>query len=128
MMFAMLAAVAVMVTNQPPVSIAAMTPKERIEWRSRRSREMYAALHVDEARREAFRYEVRKRRLNRAAADILKVSEPSNAVVRVSVDYKSGDIRVEFADGYKIIQRYTPPEPVKPKVVARPKPKKKEGY
>lgn len=125
---AMLAVSAVLVTNAAPVSIASMTPRERVEWRKAQTQRMHDALKWDEARREAFRYEARKRRLNRAAADILKVSEPSNAVVRVSVDYKSGDIRVEFADGYKIIQRYTPPEPVKPERIVRPKPaKKKEG-
>ena len=125
---AMLAVSAVLVTNTAPVSIASMTPRERMEWRKAQTQRMHDALKWDEARREAFRYEARKRRLNRAAADILKVSEPSNAVVRVSVDYKSGDIRVEFADGYKIIQRYMPPEPVKPERIVRPKPaKKKEG-
>lgn len=108
---AMFAVVATLVTNPAPVSVSIVSPAEL---RRARTREMLTALKVDEARREAFRYEARKRRLNRAAAYILKVSEPSNAVVRVSVDYKSGDIRVEFADGYKIIQRYTPPEPVKP--------------
>lgn len=113
-MFAMLAVAAVLVTNQPPVSPAQMTPKDRIEWRSRRSREMHAALHVDEAKREAFMYERRKRTLNRAAATFQSISTTSNEVVAVTVDYRSGDIRVEFADGYKIIQRYTPPEASKP--------------
>ncbi len=125
---AMLAVSAVLVTNAAPVSIASMTPRERMEWRKAQTQRMHDALKWDEARREAFRYEVRKRCLNRAAADFLNVSEPSNAVVSVSVDYRSGDIRVVYADGYRLIQRFTPPKPVKPKVVARPKPKKKEGY
>ena len=86
------------------------------------------ALKWDEDRREAFRYEARKRRLNRAAADILKVSEPSNAVVRVSVDYRSGDILVTYADGYKLIQRFTPKSKDAPALKVRPKmPGKKEG-
>ena len=121
MMFAMLAAVAVLVTNQPPVSIAAMTPKERIEWRSRRSREMYAALHVDEAKREAFMYERRRRILNGAASEFQRVSDPSNAVVFVSVDYRSGDILVEYADGHRLIQRFTPNPEEAPARKVRPK-------
>ena len=117
--FAMLAVAAVVVTNQPPASasLVSMTPRERMEWRKAQTQRMHDALKWDEARREAFRYEVRKRRLNRAAADFLNVSEPSNAVVSVSVDYRSGDIRVVYADGHRLIQRFTPP-----------KPKKKEGY
>lgn len=126
MMFAMLAAVAVLVTNQPPVSIAAMTPKERIEWRSRRSREMYAALHVDEAKREAFLYEMRKRILNNAAAEFMRASGPSNAVVSVSVDYRSGDILVEYADGYRLIQRFTPKPKEVPARKVRPKPTRRK--
>ena len=128
MMFAMLAVAAVLVTNQPLVSIAAMTPKERIEWRSRRSREMYAALHVDRAKREAFLYERRKRILNNAAAEFLRASGPSNAVVSVSVDYRSGDILVEYADGHRLIQRFTPKQKDAPSRKVRPKmPGKREG-
>ena len=93
-----------------PITLDLTPPKSEWELRRERTKEMRKALRIDVAKREAFRYEARKRRLNRAAADILKVSEPSNAVVRVSVDYTSGDIRVEYADGYKIIQRYTPPK------------------
>ena len=93
-----------------PITLDLTPPKSEWELRRERTKEMRKALRINEAKREAFRYEARKRRLNRAAADILKVSEPSNAVVRVSVDYTSGDIRVEYADGYKIIQRYTPPK------------------
>lgn len=93
-----------------PIKLDLTPPKSAWELRSERTKEMRKALRIDEAKREAFRYEARKRRLNRAAADILKVSEPSNAVVRVSVDYTSGDILVEYADGYKIVQRYTPPK------------------
>lgn len=93
-----------------PIKLDLTPPKSAWELRSERTKEMRKALRIDEAKREAFRYEARKRRLNRAAADILKVSEPSNAVVRVSVDYTSGDILVEYADGYKMVQRYTPPK------------------
>lgn len=93
-----------------PIKLDLTPPKSAWELRRERTKEMRKALRIDEAKREAFRYEARKRRLNRAAADILKVSEPSNAVVRVSVDYTSGDILVEYADGYKMVQRYTPPK------------------
>ena len=93
-----------------PITLDLTPPKSEWELRRERTKEMRKALRIDEAKREAFRYEARKRRLNRAAADILKVSKPSNAVVRVSVDYTSGDILVEYADGYKMVQRYTPPK------------------
>ena len=92
------------------VTLDLTPPQSAWELRRKRTEEMRKALRIDEAKREAFRYEARKRRLNRAAADILKVSEPSNAVVRVIVDYTSGDILVEYADGYKMVQRYTPPK------------------
>lgn len=125
---AMLAVSAVLVTNTAPVSVASMTPRERMVWRKAQTQRMHDALKWDEGRREAFRYEARKRRLNRAAADILKVSEPSNAVVRVSVDYRSGDILVTYADGYKLIQRFTPKPKDAPALKVRPKmPGKKEG-
>ena len=108
---AMFAVVATLVTNPAPISVSTLSPKERMEWRRERTREMMTALKVDEAKREAFLYEMRKRKLNRAAAEFQRISTPSNIVTSVAVDYKSGDIRVEFADGYRIIQRYTPPSP-----------------
>lgn len=108
-----------------PIKLDLTPPKSAWELRRERTKEMRKALRIDEAKREAFRYEARKRLLNRAAAYILKVSEPSNAVVRVSVDYTSGDILVEYADGYRIVQRYTPP---KKKSAVRHRPAiKKEG-
>lgn len=112
-MIAMFAVVATLVTNPAPISVSTLSPKERMEWR------MMTALKVDEAKREAFRYERRKRILNRAAADCQRISSQSNAVVAVAIDYKSGDIRVEFADGHRIIQRYTPPPPPGTNVVRR---------
>ena len=127
---AMFAVVATLVTNPAPISVSTLSPKERMEWRRERTREMMTALKVDEAKREAFRYERRKRILNRAAADCQRISSQSNAVVAVAIDYKSGDIRVEFADGYRIIQRYTPPPPPGTNVVRRVskpiKPRRKE--
>lgn len=128
---AMLAVSAVLVTNAAPVSIASMTPRERMEWRKAQTQRMYAVLHVDEAKREAFLYERRKRILNNAAAEFLRASGPSNAVVSVSVDYRSGDILVEYADGYRLIQRFTPKPKEAPARKVRPRKvrnaKRKEG-
>lgn len=125
---AMFAVVATLVTNPAPIPVSTISPKERMEWRRERTREMMTALKVDEAKREAFRYERRKRILNRAAADCQRISSQSNAVVAVAIDYKSGDIRVEFADGHRIIQRYTPPPPPGTNVVRRvSKPIKSRG-
>ena len=107
---AILAAMTSSILLAEPIKLDLTPPKSAWELRRERTKEMLNALRIDEAKREALRYEARKRRLNWAAAYILKVSEPSNAVVRVSVDYTSGDIRVEYADGYKIVQRYTPPK------------------
>lgn len=115
---AMLAAVATLVTNAAPISATIVSPAEL---RRARTREMLTALKVDEAKREAFRYEHRKRTLNRAASLFQSISTPSNKVIAVTVDYNSGDIHVEYADGYKIVQRYTPPESTTPS-----KPRKKE--
>lgn len=107
--FLMIAASAVIVaTNQPSATWHPMTPRERAELRAQRTREMRSALKCDEAKREAFRYEVRRRILNGAASEFQRVSEPSNAVVFVSVDYRSGDILVEYADGRRVIQRHEP--------------------
>ena len=125
---AALAVSAVMVTNPAPVSVVSMTPRERMEWRAERTQRMHDALKWDEAKREAFRYERRKRILNNAASDFLKVSEPSNAVVSVSVDFRSGDIRVTYADGNRLIQRFAPKPKEAPMRKVRPKmPRKKEG-
>ena len=110
---AMIAAVAVMVTNQPSATWHPMSPRERAELRAQRTREMRSALKCDEANREAFRYNLRRYILNGAAKEFQRVSDPSNAVVSASVDFRSGDICVEFADGRKVIQRYEP----KPKAV-----------
>lgn len=118
---AMLAVSAVLVTNAAPVSIASMTPRERMEWRKAQTQRMHDALKWDEARREAFRYEWRKRILNKAASDLQRIAGPSNAVVSVSVDYKSGDILVEYADGHRLIQRFTPKPEGAPARKVRPK-------
>lgn len=112
--FLMIAVSAVIVaTNQPSATWHPMSPRERAELRAQRTREMRSALKCDEAKREAFRYELRRRILNGAASEFQRVSDPSNVVVSASVDFLSGDICVEFADGRKVIQRYEP----KPKAV-----------
>ena len=109
---AILAVAATLVTNTAPISATIVSPTEL---RRARTREMLTALKVDEAKREAYEYNRRKGILNRAAAVFQRISTPSNKVVAVTVDYRNGDIRVEYADGHKIIQRYTPPEAAQPK-------------
>lgn len=100
--------------------------------RARKIREMRDALHLDEAAWEARRYEARKARCNDIADTVRKsLTYPTNAV-SFSVDFRTGDIRVEFADGGAYVQRYVPgKEPVvhhlgkprknkNPKVILKP--------
>lgn len=115
----MLAVATTLVAKPAPISFSIVSPAEL---RRARTREMLAALKVDEAKREAFRYERRKRMLNHAAAEFQRISTPSNAIIAVTVDFRRGDIIVEYADGHRIVQRYTPPEAAKPKPA-----KKKDG-
>lgn len=127
-MIAMLAVALPLVTNATTISVLPLSPKGRMELRNERSREMLAALRVDEARREALRYERRKHILNRAASDMLRASGPSNAVTSVAVDYRNGDIHVEFADGHRLVQRFTPPATNGTRYAARTSvPRRKEG-
>ena len=122
-MLAMLAVSVALVTNTVPV--AEMTPRERMEWRLQRSREMRKALHLDEASWEARRYEIRKRRCNQIGDEVRKfLNYPTNAV-SFSIDFRTGDIRVEFEGGGAYVQRYVPgKEPVS----VRPgKPRRKEN-
>ncbi len=121
---AMLAVAATLATNTAPISATIVSPAEL---RRARTREMLVALKVDEAKREAFRYEQRKRTLNHAAAEFQRISTPSNKVVSVTVDYRSGDICVEYADGYRVVQLYTPPPPPKPQDKNVSKPRGKKG-
>ena len=94
-----------------------------------RSHLRYQEVPVEKASTQATRKMIAGRKSFRASAFFKRfstnTSEPSNAVVRVSVDYTSGDILVEYADGYKMVQRYTPP---KKKSAVRHRPAiKKEG-
>lgn len=74
--------------------------------RRERTLAMRRALKVDEATRKARRYEAQRRRLNRAAEAFWELGRPSNAVTRVSVDFKTGDILVEWKDGSKVLRRF----------------------
>ena len=81
-------------------------PSRRLSTRRERTLAMRRALKVDEATREARRYEAQRRRLNRAAEEFWKLGRPSNAVIRASVDFTSGDILVEWQDGSKVLRRF----------------------
>ncbi len=74
--------------------------------RRERTLAMRRALKVDEATREAKRYESQRRRLNRAAEAFWKLGRPSNAVTRVNVDFRTGDVLVEWQDGSKVLRRF----------------------
>lgn len=74
--------------------------------RRERTRAMRRALKVDEATREARRYEAQRRRLNRAAEAFWTLGRPSNAVTHVSVDFRTGDILVKWKDGSKVLRRF----------------------
>ncbi len=74
--------------------------------RRERTRTMRSALKVDEATREARRYEARRRRLNRAAEAFWTLGQPSNAVTRVDIDFRTGDVLVEWQDGSKVLRRF----------------------
>ena len=89
-------------------AVSAPGGREAAMARARKIREMKTALHLDEAAWEAQRYEARKARCN-AVADMVRKSltYPTNAV-SFSVDFRTGDIRVEFADGGAYLQRYVP--------------------
>ena len=94
-------------------AVSAPVGREAAKARARKIREMKTALHLDEAAWEARRYEARKARCN-AVADMVRKSltYPTNAV-SFSVDFRTGDIRVEFAGGGAYVQRYVPgKEPV----------------
>lgn len=74
--------------------------------RRERTRAMRRALKVDAAAREARRYEAQRRRLNRAAEAFWELGRPSNAVTRVSIDFKTDDVLVEWEDGSKVLRRF----------------------
>lgn len=74
--------------------------------RRERTLAMRRVLKVDEATREARRYEAQRRKLNRAAEAFWGLGQPSNAVIRASVDFRTGDILVEWKDGSKVLRRF----------------------
>lgn len=74
--------------------------------RRERTQAMRRALKVDEATREARRYEAQRRRLNRAAEAFWNLGRPSNAVTRVNIDFRTGDVLVEWQDGSKVLRRF----------------------
>ncbi len=74
--------------------------------RHERTLAMRRALKVDEATRDARRYEAQRRRLNSAAEAFWKLGRPSNAVTRVSVDFRTGDVLVEWQDGSRVLRRF----------------------
>jgi hypothetical protein len=94
----------------------AQTARDKALERKARLKEARAALHLDEAAWEARRYERRRTQCNYLADLAKKLNYPTNAV-SFSVDFRTGDIRVEFADGSAYVQRY---EPGKEPVVVRP--------
>lgn len=104
--------------DQPSVELV-LSPREQ------RTREMRRALHVDEAEREARRYELRKRKLNEAADMIASISEPSNAVSMVRVDLRNNVIVLVYENGRTAMQTYTPSQKANRKEKRQP-PRKKE--
>ena len=109
----MLAVLAALSWNQPPVELV-LSPREQ------RTLEMRRALHVDEAEREARRYELRKRKLNEAADMIASISEPSNAVSMVRVDLRNNVIVLVYENGRTAMQTYTPSKKAKRKKASNP--------
>ncbi len=105
--------------DQPSVELV-LSPREQ------RTREMRRALHVDEAEREARRYELRKRKLNEAADMIAAISEPSNAVSMVRVDLKNGVIITVYENGRTAMQTYTPSQKAKRKEKRQPRKKEED--
>ena len=99
--------------NQPSVELV-LSPREQ------RTREMRRALHVDEAEREARRYELRKRKLNEAADMIASISDPSNTVSMVRVDLKNRVIITVYENGRTAMQTYTPSQKAKRKEKRQP--------
>ena len=106
-------------------AVCAPVGREAAMARASKIREMKNALHLDEAAWEARRYEARKARCNGIADTVRKsLTYPTNAV-SFSVDFRTGDIRVEFVDGGAYVQRYVPGKA--PVAVHLGKPRKNEN-
>lgn len=109
------------------VTLDLTPPQSAWELRRKRTEEMRKALRIDEAKREALRYERRKRILNKAAEDLQRLFNASNKIVKVEFDFAAGDVKVVYADAegwqYPYLQRIQLP---KKKAPAKIKPKTKE--
>ena len=96
------------------VTLDLTPPQSAWELRRKRTEEMRKALRIDEAKREALRYERRKRILNKAAEDLRQLSNASNKIVKVEFDFAAGDAKVVYADAegwqYPYLQRIQPPK------------------
>lgn len=96
------------------VTLDLTPPPSAWELRRKRTEEMRKALRIDEAKREALRYERRKRILNKAAEDLRQLSNASNKIVKVEFDFAAGDVKVVYADAegwqYPYLQRIQPPK------------------
>lgn len=96
------------------VTLDLTPPQSAWELRRKRTEEMRKALRIDEAKREALRYERRKRILNKAAEDLRQLSNASNKIVKVEFDFAAGDVKVVYADaeGWQspYLQRIQPPK------------------
>ena len=109
------------------VTLDLTPPQSAWELRRKRTEEMRKALRIDEAKREALRYERRKRILNKATEDLKRLFNASNKIVKVEFDFAAGDVKVVYADAegrqYPYLQRIQLP---KKKAPAKIKPKTKE--
>ena len=91
-----------------PIAIT-LAPAEPVksEWELQRERaaERDKALKVQESRRLAAKVNRRRYLLNEAAANISLAASLTGEPTRAEVDFKTGDITIHFADGYKFMQR-----------------------
>ena len=74
-----------LVSDAINVTLDLTPPQSAWELRRKRTEEMRKALRIDEAKREALRYERRKRILNKAAEDLRQLSNASNKIVRLNL-------------------------------------------
>jgi hypothetical protein len=91
-----------------PIEIT-FAPAEPVksEWERQRERaaERDKALKVQESRRLSAKVNRRRYLLNEAAANIKVAASLTGEPTRAEVDFKTGDITIHFADGYKFVQR-----------------------
>lgn len=91
-----------------PIEIS-FAPAEPVksEWELQRERaaERDKALKIKESRRFSAKINRRRYLLNEAAANISLAASLTGEPTRAEVDFKTGDITIHFADGYKFMQR-----------------------